>query len=198
MHKPFAESCVENQGPILAVLAPRLSDCVDLLEIGSGTGQHAVYFAPRLPQLTWHTSDLSENHAGIRAWLADSDATNIRPPVSLDVLHDPWPRGPFDAAFSANTAHIMSEAAVAAMLAGVAGLLRVGGRFFLYGPFNYHGEFTSDSNARFDAWLKDRDAGMGIRDLDWLTREAGRHGLDLIEDVEMPVNNRTLVWQRSG
>jgi cyclopropane fatty-acyl-phospholipid synthase-like methyltransferase len=196
MDKPFAESCVENCEPIFAVLAPRVSDCSSLFEIGSGTGQHAVYFAPRLPQLVWHTSDRSENHPGILAWLTESGVTNVRTPVSLDVLHDPWPSGPFDAAFSANTAHIMSESAVAAMLTGVAGLLRPGGRFFLYGPFNYHGEFTSDSNARFDAWLKERDPAMGIRDLDWLTREAGRHGLELEEDIEMPVNNRTLVWQR--
>jgi SAM-dependent methyltransferase len=198
MDKPFSESCVENREPIFSVLAPRLTACTSLLEIGSGTGQHAVYFAPGLPQLLWHTSDRRENHPGILAWLSDCDATNIRPPIALDVLTDPWPDGPFDAVFSANTAHIMPEAAVAAMLEGVAAVLRPGGQFLLYGPFNYHGRFTSDSNARFDAWLKERDPAMGIRDLDWLSREAGRHGLALAEDIEMPVNNRTLVWQRRG
>ena len=198
MDKPFSESCVENCEPIFAVLAPRLADCTCLLEIGSGTGQHAVYLAPRLPQLVWHTSDRKQNHPGIQAWLAETNAANVRPPVALDVLHDPWPTEPFDAVFSANTAHIMPEEGVAAMLQGVAALLRPGGSFFLYGPFNYRGEFTSESNARFDAWLKDRDPAMGIRDLDWLAPEARRHGLELIEDIEMPVNNRTRVWRRGG
>jgi cyclopropane fatty-acyl-phospholipid synthase-like methyltransferase len=194
--KPFAESCIENSEAIFSVLAPRLAGCTELFEIGSGTGQHAVYLAPRMPQLVWHTSDRRENHPGILAWLEEAGAVNIRPPVALDVLSDPWPERRFDAVFSANTAHIMPRQCVAAMLRGVAGILAPGGLFLLYGPFNYHNRFTSQSNARFDAWLKARDPAMGIRDLAWLTGHAEPAGLSLVEDIEMPANNRTLVWRR--
>ena len=196
--RPFAESCVENRVPIFAVLQPRLCDCRHLLEIGSGTGQHAVYFAADLPHLVWQTSDRAENHPGIMAWLAEAALPNVEPPVNLDVLTDDWPASGFDAVFSANTAHIMSTAAVEAMIHGVGRVLRPGGLFLLYGPFNYDGAYTSESNARFDAWLKQRDPAMGIRDLGWLTGLAANAGLALIEDIEMPVNNRTLVWQRCG
>ena len=196
--KPFAESCVENRAPIFAVLQPRLADCRRLLEIGSGTGQHAVYFAADLPHLSWHTSDRKENHAGINAWLSDAALPNVVWPLDLDVVADDWPRGPFDAVFSANTAHIMHERAVEAMFRGVGEILRTGGLFLLYGPFNYHGRYTSASNARFDAWLKGRDPAMGIRDLAWLSDLAAHSGMELVEDIEMPVNNRTLVWRRIG
>jgi len=197
-HKPFAESCVENRMPILEVLRPRLHGCRRLLEIGSGTGQHAVYFAPELPQLSWQTSDRRENHPGIRAWLDDSGLANVRAPICLDVLTDPWPLDRFDAVFSANTAHIMSTGAVEAMFRGVGKILPPGGEFLLYGPFNYEGRYTSTSNERFDAWLKERDPVMGIRDLSWLNGLALAAGMVLVEDIEMPVNNRTVVWQRQA
>jgi len=196
--KPFAESCVENRMPILEVLRPRLDGCRRLLEIGSGTGQHAVYFAPELPKLSWQTSDRRENHPAIRAWLDDSGLANVRAPICLDVLTDTWPLDRFDAVFSANTAHIMSTEAVDAMFRGVGKILEPGGKFFLYGPFNYNGRYTSASNERFDAWLQERDPVMGIRDLSWLTRLALAAGMVLVEDIEMPVNNRTLVWQRKA
>ena len=198
MHKPFAESCVENREPILAVLRPRLKECRQLFEIGSGTGQHAVYFAPEFPHLSWHTSDLQENHPGIRTWLSESRLSNIEAPVHLDVLADPWPDRKFDAVFSANTAHIMPIAAVEAMFRGVGHILREGGIFLLYGPFNYDGGFTSASNARFDTWLKQRDPAMGIRDLGWLNGLAAVQGMGLIEDIAMPVNNRMLIWQKDN
>jgi len=198
MDKPFAESCVENRAPILEVLRPRLNACRRLLEIGSGTGQHAVYFAPELPQLSWQTSDQEENHPGIEAWLNDAGLENVEPPICLDVLRDPWPSELFDAVFSANTAHIMPIDAVEAMFRGVGEVLRPGGQFLLYGPFNYDGEFSSASNERFDAWLKQRDPAMGIRDLAWLSGLAGTAGMALIEDIEMPVNNRTLIWQKDN
>lgn len=194
--KPFADSCVENREPIFAVLAPRLADASTLLEIGSGTGQHAVYFAPALRQLIWQTSDRLENHPGIEAWLRDEGSANIRSPLRLDVIADPWPAGPYDAVFSANTAHIMPQPAVEAMFRGVGRVLRSGGLFLLYGPFNYQGQFTADSNRRFDGWLKTQDPAMGIRDLDWLEGLALRSEMALVEDIEMPVNNRTLIWQR--
>ena len=196
MDKPFAESCAENRAPILAVLQPRLRDCRTLLEIGSGTGQHAVYFASELTHLSWQTSDRADNHPGIRAWLDEARLDNVRRPVRLDVRKDPWPEGPFDAVFSANTAHIMSEPEVEAMFAGVARVLRPGGQFLLYGPFNYHGAYTAPSNARFDVWLKEQDPRMGIRDLAWLQELAKADGMELAEDIEMPVNNRTLVWRK--
>ncbi|MDJ0738696.1 MAG: DUF938 domain-containing protein [Gammaproteobacteria bacterium] len=197
MDKPFAESCVENREPILAVLAPRLHGCTTLLEIGSGTGQHAVYFAPQLPQLTWQTSERAENHAGIRAWLDEAGLANVAPPLPLDVLRDRWPSGPYDAVFSANTAHIMATDAVAAMFRGVGDVLATGGRFLLYGPFSYGGRHTAPSNREFDAWLQARDPAMGVRDLDWLRTLAAASGLHLDEDIAMPVNNRTLVWLKS-
>lgn len=196
MKKPFADSCAENRAPILAVLKPRLSQARSLLEIGSGTGQHAVYFAPELPQLYWQTSDLDENHPGICAWLEEAGLDNVGRPISLDVVEDAWPAGPYDAAFSANTAHIMPEPAVEAMFRGIAAVLRPGGQFILYGPFNYDGAFTAPSNARFDGWLKARDPGMGIRDVAWLRELAEAVGMRLAEDLEMPVNNRSLVWRR--
>jgi len=197
MSKPYAESCAENRDPIFAVLEPRLRNCTELLEIGSGTGQHAVYFAEELPHLTWHTSDRDENHPGIRAWLEEAGLVNVRPPLSLDVLRDSWPQGPFDAVFSANTAHIMPDYAVAAMFRGVGAVLKAGGPFLLYGPFNYDGHFTAPSNARFDDWLKQRDPCMGIRDVAWLNELAAAAGMVLAEDIAMPVNNRTLVWRRT-
>ncbi len=196
-HKPFSESCVENRAPIVSALQTRLQACRTLLEIGSGTGQHAVYFAPELPKLEWQTSDVRENHPGISAWL-DGAADNIAPPLALDVLVDTWPSGPYDAAFSANTAHIMSATAVEAMFRGVGKVLADGGQFLLYGPFNYDGRFTSASNEQFDAWLKQRDPQMGIRDLAWLGEVARQCRLILVEDLEMPVNNRMLVWQKAG
>lgn len=197
MTKPFAESCVENRAPIFAALEPRLRDRHRLLEIGSGTGQHAVYFGAELPHVTWQTSDRAANHAGIRAWLDEAGLANVLPPLALDVLLDPWPAGPFDAVFSANTAHIMPVDAVAAMFHGVGRVLQHGGALLLYGPFNYDGRYTSESNARFDGWLQQQDPAMGIRDVAWLDDLAAAAGLQRVEDIEMPVNNRILVWNRA-
>ncbi len=196
--KPFAESCAENREPILAVLRELLPGRRRLLEIGSGTGQHAVYFAPEFPQLSWQTSDRAENHPGIHAWLADEGAPNILPPLELDVLVGSWPEQPVDAVFSANTAHIMGWEAVEAMFAGVGRVLAPEGIFALYGPFNYGGQYTAPSNERFDAWLKQRDPASGIRDFEALQALAAAAGLGLLCDYAMPANNRTLVWRRSA
>ena len=165
-----------------------------VLEIGSGTGQHAVHFARHLPHLHWQSSDRRQNHASINAWIAESGLENLSAPFDLDVTAQPWPGQTFDGVFSANTAHIMHWPAVCCMFTGVGRLLEDGGVFCLYGPFNYHDTYTSPSNARFDGWLKDRDPDSGIRnfeDLDALARAAG---LQLRADHEMPVNNRLLVW----
>jgi hypothetical protein len=198
MPKPYSESCDQNRAPILNVLAPRVAGCRTLLEIGSGTGQHAVYFAPELPDLVWQTSDQRIQHAGIEQWLDEAGLANVLPPIALDVVQDAWPAGPFDAVFSANTAHIMPETAVAAMFAGVGAVLADKGPFLLYGPFNYDGRFTSESNRRFEDWLRARDPLMGIRDVTWLRGLADSAGLVLDEDLEMPVNNRCLVWRKTA
>lgn len=194
--KPIAESCLQNRAPILAVLHEVLAGRRRLLEIGSGTGQHAVYFAPHFPQLTWQTSDLAENHTAISTWLAEDGAPNIRPPLPLDVRQGPWPAQAVDAVFSANTAHIMAWEAVAAMFAGVGGLLEADGVFVLYGPFNYGGRYTADSNARFDAWLRQRDPASGVRDFEALDALAQAAGMTLWRDYPMPADNRTLVWRK--
>lgn len=196
MTKPFAEACEQNKDPILAVIEPLLRDCRNVLEIGSGTGQHAVHFAANLPHLLWHTSDMVENHPAILMWLEEAGLPNTRPPLRLDVLRDPWPEMAVDAVYSANTAHIMGWPEVEALFAGVGKLLPQGGLFALYGPFNYGGHYTSESNARFDQWLKMRDPKSGIRDVDDLNRLAAAAGMGLVQDYEMPVNNRTLVWRK--
>jgi len=194
--KPFAESCDQNRAPILEVLRSELADKTRLLEIGSGTGQHAVYFASEFPQLLWQTSDLAEMHSGIQAWLDEAALANVLPPLRLDVCADDWPQGDYDAVFSANTAHIMAWSQVECFIRGVGQVLQAGGVFCLYGPFNYNGHYTSESNARFDAWLKSRDPVSGVRDFEAVDELARAAGLVLKCDYEMPANNRTLVWSR--
>lgn len=194
--KPFSESCVQNREPILEVLRPLLADRKELLEIGSGTGQHAVYFAPEFPQLIWQTSDVPEHHPGIQMWLQESESGNIKPPLTLDVLQADWPVIQPDAVFTANTLHIMNPAMVKACVAGIGGLLQTGGLFVVYGPFNYNGEYTSESNAHFDQWLAQREAGSAIRDFEWVNELANNAGMVLEQDVAMPANNRTLVWRK--
>jgi cyclopropane fatty-acyl-phospholipid synthase-like methyltransferase len=194
--KPFAEACTRNQDPILAELHELFASTRCVLEIGSGTGQHAVYFGERLPHLIWQTSDLPENHASIMAWVSEADLPNVKPPLHLDVSAADWPVKHADAVFSANTIHIISWPAVEHMFAGVGNLLSSDGLFCTYGPYIYHGEHTSESNVRFDAWLKDRDPESGVREIADLERVAGETGLTLHDDREMPANNRLLVWRK--
>jgi cyclopropane fatty-acyl-phospholipid synthase-like methyltransferase len=194
--KPYAEACARNCGPILEVLHGAFARARHVLEIGSGTGQHAVHFAAAMPHLTWQTSDLAEHHAGIAAWIADSGLTNVRQPLELDVRKVPWPVSGVDAIFSANTLHIMGDAAVNAFFAGAAQLMGDGGVLAVYGPFNYGGKFTSESNAAFDALLRARGTGSAIRDFETINGLAQAGGFVLERDVAMPANNRTLVWRR--
>jgi hypothetical protein len=158
-----------------------------VLEIGSGTGQHAAYFAPELPHLVWQPSDVAEHLPGIRMWGVE--------PIELDV-DKPWPALDADAVFSANTAHIMSWPQVERMFAGVAQVLPPGGLFALYGPFHYGGRPTSASNARFDAMLRAGDAASGVRNFEDVQALASRCGLSLLEDNPMPANNRLLVFKK--
>ncbi len=195
--KPYSESCEQNRVPILNVLQPRLRTCRRLLEIGSGTGQHAVYFGAAMPHLIWQTSDREENLPGIRKWLEEADLPNVRQPLLLDVTQDAWPDVQIQAVFSANTVHIMHWPEVQALFAGVGKCLPEKGRFLLYGPFNYNGDYTSDSNRSFDAWLKARDPRSGVRDFEALNELAAQAGLILQEDIAMPANNRILHWEKS-
>lgn len=192
--KPFSESCERNREPILAILRGVFTQPARILEIGSGTGQHAVHFGAALPYLTWQTSsDLPANHPGIQTWLNEAALPNVLPPIALDV-NNLWPDGAFDGVFTANTLHIVSWDEGRKLIAGAGKLLRPGGRLVIYGPFNYHGAFTSDSNARFDEWLKNRDARSGIRDFEAVTKCAEFNGLALENDHTMPANNRLLIF----
>jgi len=206
--KPFSQACFNNRQPILAVLERVFADASHVLEIGSGTGQHAVYFASHLPHVRWQTADLPENLPGIRLWLEDwylnageefgieQPRAHLPEPLVLDVLGE-WPELAFDAAFSANTAHIMPWPAVPIMFREVSARLAKDGHFAIYGPFNYDGQYTSESNARFDSWLKANNPESGIRDFEKMNGAARQAGLELIEDNAMPANNRLLVWRKS-
>ncbi|MCK5918474.1 MAG: DUF938 domain-containing protein [Cocleimonas sp.] len=196
MKKPFAGSCEQNQDPILNVIQPLLKECQSVLEIGSGTGQHAVYFAGKMPHLHWQTSDRVENHQGINAWLQETHNANIYPPLTLDVSKDPFPKQPFDAIFSANTLHIMSKNDVSAFFQNITTCMKAGSILLAYGPFNYNGEYTSDSNAQFDRWLTSRDINSGIKDIEWLNELADAIGLERVDDYAMPANNRMLYWKK--
>ncbi len=207
--KPYAESCDRNRAPILAVLQRHMDGARHVLEIGSGTGQHAVYFAAAMPWLHWQASDHRDNLPGIGQWLADAALPNTPPAIELQAVTAPTPglqpqpalpvgegAEGFDAVFTANTLHIMGWDNVQALFAGLPALMAPQGLFIGYGPFNYGGAFTSDSNRDFDGWLKARDPRSGIRDFEAVDALAQAQGLALREDVAMPANNRMLVWQR--
>ncbi len=196
MEKPYAPSCDRNREPILAVLRDHFTDRAQVLEIGSGTGQHAVFFAAALPRLTWQSSDRMENLPGIRAWLDEAALPNTPPPLELDVTGT-WPARRFDAAFSANCLHIMGWEEVERLFAGLPAIMADDFKLLIYGPFNYGGRYTSDSNAAFDVWLKERGAHQGIRDFEAVDALARGIGLALVEDRAMPANNRCLVWRRA-
>ena len=194
MDKPFAPSCERNREPILAVLREHFADRARVLEIGSGTGQHAAYFAAALPHLVWQATDRAENLPGIRLWLADGALPNTPAPLALDVAGT-WPAGRYDAVFSANTLHIMAWDDVVQMFAALPQALADDATVIVYGPFSYGGRHTSDSNAAFDARLRGEAAHQGVRDFDRVDALARAAGLALAEDRAMPANNRCLVWR---
>ena len=196
--KPDAPATGRNRDAILEVLRNEFEQVRSVLEIGSGTGQHAVFFARHLPWLNWQTSDRAENHEGIDAWITDAALKNISRPLRLDVEDVDNVAATYDAVFSANTSHIMSFAAVKCMFTLVGNCLGHGGRFCLYGPFNVDGEFTSDSNRKFDQSLRSRDPLMGIRDLESLHKLAESNGLIHEKSYAMPANNMLIVWREVG
>ena len=192
--KPNAPSALRNQNAILEVISDEFQNSKVILEIGSGTGQHAVFFASQMPWLNWQTSDLAFNHGGINAWLEDANLDNVKAPLVLDVAEPLQTNDKYDAVFSANTAHIMSITAVQCMFSIVGQCLNEDGKFYLYGPFNQNGDFTSDSNREFDANLKSQDSAMGIRDLEVLDGFADASGLHRANLYAMPANNMIAIW----
>lgn len=197
LQRPYAESCEQNQQVILEVLQQVFTEPGRVLEIGSGTGQHAVFFTRHLPHLSWQPTDIISQLAGIRLWMEDVDHDRIQPPQELDLSNTGWlVDSGFDYVFTANTTHIVSWPLVQSMFRGIAESLKSGGRFAQYGPFNYGGQYTSESNARFDDWLKARDPNSGVRNFEDLQTLAQSHGLKLLDDYTMPANNRILVWTK--
>ncbi len=201
INKPFSESCEQNKEPILSIIKQWfIKPGATVFEIGSGTGQHASYFPRFLDKLFWQPSDTVENQQGIEAWRKDSQLANVHPPQVLDVKQNKWPIESCDYIFSANTVHIMGWNEVEAMFNGIRRILKPAGIFCLYGPFNYNNQYTSPSNAQFDQWLKTRNPVSGIRDFEALCAlgqcPSQYAALKLIQDHEMPANNRILVFQR--
>lgn len=193
MNLAFAESAEQNKAVIFDAIKPYLRG--EVLEIGSGTGQHAVFFAGKVLQLQWQTSELASNLPAIEAWIEDSGLDNLLPPIALDVSGQ-WPQHEYDLVYSANCFHIMGGDAVELCIEGAASCLKPDAVLAVYGPFNYNGQFTSESNARFDQFLRSRDANSGIRDFEWVCELAARAGLQLLEDIGMPANNRCIVWKK--
>jgi len=193
-----SEACERNKGPILEVLAGAFAARRAVLEVGSGTGQHAVHFARHLPHLTWQPSERAAGLGPLAARIAAEGPPNLRAPLELDVRAQPWEVPGVDAVFSANTLHIMAWEAVEDFFRGVDTVLAARGVLCVYGPFRYRGAYTSDSNAQFDGWLRRRDPASGIRDFEALSELAGAAGLELAADHAMPANNQTLVWRRPG
>lgn len=194
--KPHSQACENNKQPILDCLREILVEPGLVLEIGSGTGQHAEFLAAELPHLQWQPTDHPAAIGDCEERLQQAALANVRAPLALDVAASRWPLAAADAAFSANTAHIMSWPEVQAMFMGLAATLPVGAPFCLYGPFNYGGNFTSDSNRMFDEHLRSRAPHMGIKDIEDLLDLAALSDFALAADHPMPANNRLLVWRR--
>jgi trans-aconitate methyltransferase len=195
--KPFSPSSERNQAPILEALRSHFASCRRVLEVGSGTGQHAVCFARALPEAVWQTSDVEGALPGIRMWLDEAALPNLPPPLVLDV-NGHWPQMRFDAAFTANTLHIIAWPEVEKLFAGLDRVLEPQAMLAVYGPFNYGGRFTSDSNRAFDEWLKRQSPVSGVRDFEAVDALAKAARFELVDDHTMPANNRLLVWARTG
>ena len=193
--KPFSPSCERNQDVILNEIKAWLRNAKTVLEIGSGTGQHAVYFSKAMPHLSWQTSDLLISHPGINSWIEDSGLNNVLAPLEIDALAHHWPElknKRFDTIFTANSLHIMSSEAVTQLFDKLKVVMNTPCQLIIYGPFKVNGEFTSESNSQFEQRLKALDTLSGIRDLEWIQELASKQGLTLSENVDMPANNKLL------
>jgi cyclopropane fatty-acyl-phospholipid synthase-like methyltransferase len=197
IEKPDAPSVARNRDAILDVLGEAFEHATSVLEVGSGTGQHAVYFAQALPHLTWQTSDREENLGGITAWLDEAGLPNTPAALSFDV-NGPWPTTAYDGIFTANTLHIMSFEEVQAFFTGLPAITAPGATLVVYGPFNYDGQFTSPSNAAFNDWLQARGTHMAIRDFEAANALAATAGFQRVDDRAMPANNRCIIWRRTA
>lgn len=196
MSKPYSESCDQNKDPILSIISPLFSQYSRVLEVGSGTGQHAIYFAEKMPHLTWYTSDCAPYLEGIKRWLEDAALPNVIKPIELNVTTSRWPEIEVDAIFTANTLHIMHHHDVVNFISATGKLLSSGGSLVIYGPFNYNGAYTSESNKRFDQWLIGRDPSSAIKHFEEINSLAEENGMRLISDYQMPANNRILHFSK--
>lgn len=196
IEKPTSPSVERNREPILSVLQEYGNLEGRLLEIGSGTGEHAIFFGEKFPKLHWVTSDIPENHGGIKTWLQEVKLPNVHGPEKLVIGVDDFPKGSFDYVFTANTLHIMSWKEDKSLFKLLGKRLREGSVVFFYGPFNYDGRYTSDSNEKFDGWLKSRNEKSGIRNFEDVLASMEKFGFKLLKDHEMPANNRILVFER--
>lgn len=198
MSIPPAPAAARNCAPILSVLRAELANSLNVLEIGSGDGHHAVSFARALPQLRWQTSDLDENHALIRARIDSEGTDNVLPPLSLDMRRSESPLEAYDVVYTCNTAHIMSGEAVERMLPLVSDTLVVDGLFCCYGPFKRDGRFNAPSNEAFDTSLRTRDPSMGLRDLTDIDATLEKHKVIRQRIYAMPSNNLLVVWKKEA
>ena len=192
--KPCSPAAERNREPILDVLRGHYAEVRSVLEIGSGTGQHAVHFAAALPHLRWQTSDVAEHLPGIRLWLAEAALPNLPGPLAFDVA-GAWPDGRYDAVYTANTLHIMGWTQVERLFGGLPDVLAPGGLLTVYGPFRQAGRFSGPGDADFDASLRAADPRRGLRDLEAVDALAAAAGLERIDDRAMPANNRCLTWR---
>ncbi len=201
---PFSPACLRNQEPILTLLRCWLAPGGRVLEVGSGSGQHAIHMARHLPGVRWQPSERQEALAGLAARISLeggeglAPGAQVAPPLVLDVTQPHWPAGPFEAVFTANTLHIMPAAAVPHLLAGGARVLAADGLLLIYGPFRYGERHTAASNEAFDVHLRQLDPAMGVRDAEAIQREAAGLGLHLQADAAMPANNRLLVFRKNA
>lgn len=195
---PFSAACERNKGPILDLLRSAYVDARAVLEVGSGTGQHVVHFARELPGIAWHPTDRKEWLESLDARIRLEALPNVSAPIELDVTMARWNVPVIDAVYTANSLHIMPWPNVEAFFRGVGRILPEGGVLVVYGPFRYHGEYTSESNEAFDQQLRERNTGSGIRDFEAVHALARTQGLELVADHRMPAHNQLIVWRRPG